>query len=249
MIGKKIFAWFLLCGSLNVFGEQQQSAPLSISVGEWAPYIDSSQEGNGVASEIVTEAFARVGYKVDLVFKTWPRVEFDVDHSGEVSFGWIYNTERDKKWLFSEPLMQGRTVLAVLKGKALIWKTLQDLKPFTLATARGYSYGDEFDSFKSQLKIFENNEEFVSMKMLLNNRVDAVVIDPLVARQLLLTHFAESANRVYFVEQPPIKNYDLHLICARDNPQCPTLISRFDAQIKKMNEEGWVASAVYRHMH
>jgi len=233
--------------SLELSAAGSQNTGVEISVGEWPPYIDSNKVNEGIATEVVQKALKNSAIESKIVFKTWRRVEFDVDHNGAFSFGWIRTEEREKKWRFSKPIMQGKTVIAVLKGRALIWKTLADLKPFTLATAAGYSYGDEFDGYKKNLKIFENNDEITSLRMLLMNRIDLVVIDPLVAQSLLEGHFASEASRVYFVENPPIKLYDLHMVCARDNPACEGFISRFDKSLDQLAGDDEIAAILRRN--
>ena len=52
------------------YGEER----IRLTNGEWAPYTSASMPGGGIMSQIITEAFALSGIKVDYVYLTsWKR--------------------------------------------------------------------------------------------------------------------------------------------------------------------------------
>ena len=57
---------FLLCFS-------QLVSALSIVAKEETPYIGNDLPGQGLSIEIINTAFERAGYKVSVVFESWPR--------------------------------------------------------------------------------------------------------------------------------------------------------------------------------
>ena len=45
----------------------------SLATTEWPPYVSQNLANNGFASEVITQAFTRVGYTVELSFMPWQR--------------------------------------------------------------------------------------------------------------------------------------------------------------------------------
>lgn len=143
---------------------------------------------NGVLSEIVTAAYEAEGIKVNIKFYTLEACrnkDNSVDDSLYVSYGWIRNEERERKWHFSKPLFKGGAILASLKGSNFEWSTLNDLKPYKTGIARGYSYGTKFDEFKKYIKFESANEDIQNLKKLSRGRVDQVAIDSVAGARLI----------------------------------------------------------------
>jgi polar amino acid transport system substrate-binding protein len=199
---------------------------------------------NGVLSEIVTAAYEAEGIKVNIKFEPWKRVEINldkdnsVDDSLYVSYGWIRNEERERKWHFSKPLFKGGAILASLKSSNFEWSTLNDLKPYKIGIARGYSYGTKFDEFKKYLKFESANEDIQNLKKLSRGRVDLVAIDSVVGARLINKMSEKDRNKIEFIRQPALHSYDLHLVCAKNSKQCENIIKTFNSGLDKIVQNG-----------
>jgi len=214
-----------------------ESNHIKLDVGDWPPYI--SFESPGVLQLVVDEIFAKVGVETKHLQKSWVRAEFDIDNNDAYSYGWIRNSEREDKWHFSDPVMSITNVFVSRKSKPIIWNELNDLKPYVIATARGYSYGNDFDKLKPQLKIFETNTENIGIKMLIHGRVDMVVIDSIVAKQILSdNHTPQEAAQLHFAMNKPVTESKLHFVCSIKNVACPQWIARFNAGLARLKESG-----------
>ena len=215
-----------------------QITELKVDVGIWPPYILNPREAEGPLQFIVNKAFGVINLKIITRIKPWVRVEYELDQGHSISYGWIKNEKREKKWLFSAPISTGESGFFYRKSSFFSWKNYKDLKGLTIATARGYSYGNTFDNAKPSLSIFENAQEINSLKMLIKGRVDLVVIDPLVAAQLLQNHFTlEEQKSIAYDFDHPVKEYQLHLVCAKTWNECPTIIDMFNKGLKTLGRD------------
>ena len=240
----KIGLCLLLCVGLVAEAQdrlvftQGHLSEVKLDVGAWPPYIIDGNQHPGAVTLVVNQAFDAIKVKTSTYIKPWPRVEYDIDHSHAISYGWIKNKKRLKKWRYSMPITTGESGFYYRKSDPVKWKTYEDLKPYTIATARGYSYGDDFDRAKTQLKIFENIDELNSLKMLVKDRVNLVVIDRLVGKHLLDSHFSpDERNQLAYDSNHPVKEYRLFLVCAKDWPDCANVIKHFNQGLKTLGRD------------
>lgn len=227
-------AWLICSFSVAATAED-----LSLDVAEWPPYITESQMDGGLLSEITLKAFDRVGVSAKLVFKSWPRVTFDIDNNQGVSFGWIKNDERLDKWHYSQVILEGVTGFFYHREEPIAWEKLDDLAEQTIAVSAGYSYGDRFDQAKPRLTLHENASDLVNLNMLLHRRVKLAIMDPLVGKYLIERNFAvDEARDLVFDWERPVKQYTLHLVCARTFEDCERLVRTFNEGLQTLKTSG-----------
>ncbi len=210
-----------------------------LDIAEWPPYITESAEGGGLLSQITVRALAESNIESRLVFKSWPRVTFDIDNNQAVSFGWIPNTERQQKWLYSDIILEGVTGFFYHQENPVTWQSLDDLSNRVIAVSAGYSYGDRFDSARGRLTLHENNNDLTNLRMLIRQRVDLAIMDPLVGRFLIDKHIDdEQAETLIFDWDNPVHRYTLHLVCSRQSESCESLITDFNSGLQRLRESG-----------
>ena len=213
---------------------------LTIVTGEWAPYMGKELPGNGFLNEIVTKAYAEVGINVNFVYMPWKRVsELEVGRYNAISSAWVWNKEREKKWRLSEKITQGEDILVTHKNSNISWKTLGDLKPYHLGTTLGYSYGDEFDRFKTQLMIESVPSDIINLKKVLAGRIDAFVVNRMVAASLIRSYFTPEQRKEFkFVVDPLIGQRSLHLVCSKTYKKCSGYLAKFNQGLRLITDNG-----------
>lgn len=212
------------------FFSQASAEELDIIIDDWPPYIDRSHPNQGFISEIVTNSFEKMGIKTNLIYKPWKRVELDVDNRGAVSFGWVRNKDRESKWLFSDKITVSSSFFLTRKDSNISWKTLDDLKTYQIGITRGYSHGNAFDDFKSQLMIQEAATDEHNIGKLLKRRIDLFAVDPSVGATLLRTRFSrEERNQLEFIMEPEITSHGIYVVCAKSNNKCSYYLEKFKA--------------------
>ena len=210
-----------------------------LSADTWGDYINKDLSDRGVMSEIVTRAFAESQVTTSIKWVPWKRIEtIEIDTHNAISYGWIKNPEREKRWLYSEPFFHSGDIFVTHITTGIYWQTLEDLKPYKIGVTRGYSHGEAFDSAKSWLNIEYANSDKVNLKKILARRVDLFAIDPKVASAEINKHFSKQANNFRFIYEPRISTWDTHLVCAKSNIQCADIIDTFNKGLAKLKASG-----------
>lgn len=233
-----------LAGSLFLCALAQGTAAhtgLTLEVGSWVPYIDFSAPNRGVLASSVQHAFQRAGVPTALRETSWKAAEDRIDRAGIVSFGWIRTSEREARWHFSRPVCATRTVLVTRANQPIVWSRLEQLKDIRLGWSRGYSYGNALDQLRPSLDITEMSDDTVALKRLLMGSVDAVPMDPLVARQLIRQAFSAEEGRRFAIDLSPqhtIEKTELHVVCAQSSATCSATLEQFNKGLRQVRGDG-----------
>ncbi|MCP4687520.1 MAG: amino acid ABC transporter substrate-binding protein, partial [Desulfobacterales bacterium] len=110
---KILLLLFLLCFASVGFAEET----ITLTNGEWPPYMSERLEHHGVVSRIVVEAFALEGVRVEYSFFPWIRA-LSLAKAGafDGSVVWWKTPEREKDFFFSDPVLDVRYVFFHLKS-------------------------------------------------------------------------------------------------------------------------------------
>ena len=234
-IGKVAILLVSLMISCNLSAE-----PLTIVVEQSPPYIEQSRQDKGIISALVIASFARSGVKVNLEYADWYQAEQAVDKHHHLSFMWEKTKPLMKKWLFSEPIYLQRHKLAFLTDKKpLSVQYLHQLRGIKIGLTQGFSYGSEFDKFKSKLNVLESNSEYKNVENLLKQKVSAIVIDAAVATDLVHKYFKQYEQKhITFVDAPYFNQTVYYLVCSKQYGNCLNYIKKFNQGLAQLNKDG-----------
>ena len=147
------------------FAQLAQAEDLEIAVGEWSPLVSAKSEGYGVIPQRVAKVFKAMGADVSYKFFPWSRVFKQVE-TGHflISVGWIKNSEREKRVLFSKkPIFQTETALFYLKNRTLKFESYKDLIGLKIGITLDYAQGAEFakaiEKYEKAINLDPNNLE------------------------------------------------------------------------------------------
>ena len=220
---------------------------ITISSGEWPPYISQQLPHYGVTSQIVSEAFEQVGVTVKYEFLPWSRA-LEAARAGELdaSLGWAITEERKQDFWFSEqPISTETTVLFYHKDSPLKWGEVWRenlLKPYRVGGTLGYEYGEKFDNKEKEghFLIRRYNEDKLGFRFLLKKQIDFFPIDLTVARHILKQHFPLQQNQFGYIEEP-LYVAELYLLISKKTPQSIRFKQRFDEGMKRLQASGRLA--------
>lgn len=179
---------FVLTSSVSVFAEK-----LSIGWEPWAPYqyVDESGKLTGLDIDLLTAILDGANFEYDLVKRPWKRMLAEVK-SGSIHIapGASKTPEREEYAHFSLPYRNEQVVLLVSmdnKSKYAGLSSLKDFadKGFSIGVVREYYYGEDYtemsksDAYKGLFK--EVSDDIKNFQKLLNNRIDAIMVDPVAA--------------------------------------------------------------------
>ena len=152
----------------------------------------------------------------------------------------MHTADRQKDFIYSEPVMNERFVLFYRKDTPIEWNQMQDLANLKLGGSIGYSYGPEFDS------AIENgilNVEWVAstelnFRRLLFGRIDAFPEEINVGYYILRRETdPQEARRITHHPEPILENQSFLLFPANE-PRTQALLEVFNRRLQIFRENG-----------
>ena len=232
----------LLCLS-GLAQSETKDKPIRIATGEYIPFCSSSSKHKGFASHVVSEAFARQGYKVEYNFLPWKRAILQAKNNDyDATSWWVYTDERAEDFLFSDKLLETATYFFYLKTQTpnFNWAEFDDLTGYRIGITRGYHYSDEFQAYRKAGKAsFEVvNEDEQNFKRLLYKRIDLFPVNVVVGLELLRARFAPHVMPQVAFHPNPVTSKSGFLMFPKKGGRSEELQANFNAGLKSIREDG-----------
>jgi polar amino acid transport system substrate-binding protein len=219
---------------------------ISLAVSEWPPYVSNDLKNYGLTSEIVAEAFSRVGHTVKMSFMPWKRALHKVAEGVyDATYPAYYSEERDQLYAVSKPFFAAPMGFYKRKDNPIAFQTLQDLQAYTIGIVRAYVNTSEFDAAAYLKKDIADDDE-QNLKKLLKGRVDLIIIDKFTAQHLLNTHIPEGKALLEFLE-PPLDMKSFHLLVSRNIKDSEQTLHDFHRGLQEMVADGTISRILKKH--
>lgn len=212
------------------------AAPIRLATLEWRPYVSAQLPGNGFTAQVVSLAAARLDRQSQFEFLPWVRA-MKLGSSAQQFSGYFpayYTEERAALCHFSAPVGMSTIGLAYLKTAPVVWRTLNDLQPVRVGVVLGFSNGKEFDALVASkgIAVEISETDLLNVKKLLAHRSQAIVIDRLVLRYLLMTEpgLAGAQSQIEFGAKP-LAELSMH-VCFQRNAAGQQLQTGFDKALQ-----------------
>ncbi len=209
--------------------------PLLINVDEaHPPYMyNADGKAEGFYSALVQAAFQQMGVPVELAPKPWARAIHEMDQGLSGTAGIYKNSERLKRYDYSEPLLTERLVVYSMRSNYLPFTKVEDLKGKRVGVMRGWSYGDEFDNARSAglFKVEDVSTDEQNFLKLSTHRIDVMVAIPESVSPLLTRFPSVVAAPTPLLEAPA------YLAFSKAAGQT-VLLQRFNQALKEMRKSG-----------
>ncbi|MCX4027535.1 transporter substrate-binding domain-containing protein [Endozoicomonas sp. SM1973] len=229
--------FYLLISFLSInFVYAASQLTVRLTNGEWLPFQSANLKHFGVASHIVTEAFANENVKVEYVFMPWKRAYIEAKEGRfDGSLIWSPDSEREKDFFFSDIIVHGKSVIFHLKSTSFDWKEYSDFINLKVGGVIGYKY--QFESI-NDIKIERAYSEIAIFKMLLNKRVDILPSDLDAGYAILYSNYSDDEVNKVTHHPRPYNTTTYHLILSKKIKQNENLIKLFNAGLKKLKASG-----------
>lgn len=220
-----------------------ENKTISISTGEWPPFISENLKHHGVAARIISESFASQNINVKYGWFPWKRT-YNLVKTGswDASAIWAITPERSKQVLFSDPVIVNKNVLFFSKEKYIDWKSLDDLSGLVIGATNGYFNGQEFEQAeKSGLITVERTSiESNNFKKLAAHRLDAVIAEIDTGYDIM--HHVLNTEQIESIIVNPKQVSALinHLVISKKLDNAEQLITIFNKGLKELTESGKV---------
>ncbi|PHV12859.1 substrate-binding periplasmic protein [Chitinimonas sp. BJB300] len=219
------------------------AADVTLTNGEWPPYLSEHLKYYGIASHIITDAFAHAGIKVQYVFRPWKRAYLEAENGKfDGSVVWTYEKERAEKFHFSDPIFEGKSVFFHLKSFSFNWTTFDDLVPVRVGGTLGYSY--EFEK-NPAIQVQRADNDVDNFKKLLAGRFDIFPSEMNVGYATLQQNFtpAEVSQITHHPRAYNVVTY--HLILTKSKTDSKKLLTSFNKGLKALRDSGKYNSYFY----
>ena len=241
MVLNALTALLLVFSVLSCQNKAHADNTITISTGEWGPFVSESLAHYGIAPRIVSAAFKKVDIEVRYSFLPWARAMKDVEEGkADLSGFWFHNQERARKFAYTDSLVDSPNVFFYLKDKPFDWENFDSFTDQTIGTTLSYSYSQAFDSAVKAGKVNVETEEtdVLNFRKLLRGRIAAFPVAELVGYDLLKKEFSDAEARSLAVHPVKISAAPLHLIGQLDNPVSTQLINLFNKGLGILRETG-----------
>lgn len=208
-------------------------------------YIPYGFEENGVikgiAVDMVTEAFKRQGYTVELQILPWTRaLQMVQDGDTDGIFCAFYSEERAVYMQYlKEPISTEAQYVYTLKDSPVKFDgTLESLKTYRIGVLQDWFYGDDFnEAVKAEsLNVEMVTDLPINIQKLLDGRID-VMINP----HLSTLYYLKQMNAQEQVVEQPVAFREptgLYLCFTKKRFVNQELIQKIDEEIVRMKTDG-----------
>jgi polar amino acid transport system substrate-binding protein len=234
---------------------QAQTKKVTLTTLDWEPYIGEALPGKGYVYEIVSEAFQRAGYQVEIRFSPWARAVAEAE-SGKADglFPEYYDENRRANFVYSKSFPGGPVGFLARKESKITFpadpqkeltKALYGMKQYSFGVVRDYINTKEFDD-----AVFLQKDESISdeqnIQKLLLKRTDLIYIDKLVAQYLIRTKFPKFANELEFLE-PPLEVKPLYIVFSKKAPDYEKKLLDFNEGLSKLQKAGTIKAIMKKY--
>lgn len=214
---------------------------IRITNGEWPPYLSENLPCRGVASRIVTEAFALEGVTVEYGFFPWKR-SLILAERGEWDGAavWFRSPEREEAFYVSDPVIQSSYVFFHLKNVVFDWRTVDDLRDIKIGATAEYNYGEDFETAEKEGRIAVDRcaSDELNFAKLLNGRFKIFPLDMEVGYAMLHKQFKPETVSLFTNHPRPLRRDTLHLLLSKKIEGNRQRIEQFNRGLKKLRDSG-----------
>ena len=212
------------------------ATPVSMATGEYPPYVSTKLPGQGLSSELVSEAMRRMGRPLKLTFLPWKRA-FELTRNGlyDASFPYARNPQREAGFLYSAPLHTDQILMFV--SIASRDSQVAMLRGKTVCVPDGYDLRQIQGALDLYHMALERPPELADCFRQLNaGRVAGVPINEFVGWDTA----REALNRTDRVRVLPesLGKDETYLIAPRSKPQSAAFIADFNRALEHMHQDG-----------
>lgn len=220
--------------------------PLRLAANNWPPFTDRGLPGNGLATDLVSTALSRAGYRSEYIEVPWARVIKGLQQSqyDVVLTAW-YSAERDTYGLFSDAYLVNRIRFLQRRGGGIQFSQISDLYPYRIVVTRGYAYAPAFDN-DARLNKYEVTDFLPAANMVAVGRVELTLEDELVAQYLLRQEPVSVREALEFLPTP-LAETPLHILVRRSHPQHAQIVADFNRELATMRADGTYQAILQRH--
>ncbi|MGE5344104.1 MAG: transporter substrate-binding domain-containing protein [Candidatus Omnitrophota bacterium] len=230
----------------------RQLPKITLIADSMPPYYGRDLTNYGPISEIITEAFNRVGFNVNINFM--PRMELlekikKGQFIGSLRTEPSFRREKEYKGYYaSTPVLQSAPLVFIMRKDAkIIYNNLGDLKNYRLGVIRGMEYTVSIN--KIGLKKIEAESAEANIFNLLNRLIDLIITDRFQAQFFLDRIPPDKKSKMQIIDYKSKRELRqiIRLIISKKNMRAKELIDAFNEGLKQISMDGTFDRILKKH--
>lgn len=235
-----------------VFSGLLAAAEITLTNGEWPPYLGERLPHHGVASRIVEEAFALEGVAVHWEFYPWVRALRLAENGQRAGTAvWRRSAQREQAFFISAPVVESTYHFLHRKDRDFDWQRVEDLRDLRICATRSYYYGAAFQQAEAEgrLQVSRLSSDEQCLRQLLAGRTDVFPLDKVVALDMLHALFSATEREQLDFHPRPLHSDSLHLLLSRRMAGNAALIERFNHGLARLRASGKLEQYLGEALH
>ncbi|MGI9316239.1 MAG: substrate-binding periplasmic protein [bacterium] len=231
---------------LNLPSVAGHATEINLVTVEYPPFYGAELPNEGPITEIVSRAFEKADYQVNVKYIPWARALSDAK-AGKADglHGAWYSKEREEWFVYSDKLPGNEIVLFKRKGtEPASFAGFEGLEPYKIGVVRGYVNPPGFD--EAGLRTEEANSDKLNLTKLAKERVDLILVDRAIANYILSNELAELKDQLEAVD-PPLTIEDLYILISKETANYQQKVDDFNQGLKALMQDGSVDEIMARH--
>jgi polar amino acid transport system substrate-binding protein len=231
----------LLAMAWGAGASAQTSQSIRLTNGEWQPYLSKDVAHHGLASHIITEAFALVGVEVEYGFFPWSRaMKLAKEGTWDGSAVWGDSEERHQNFFFSEPVIYTSWVFFHLKDNEFDWSSYEDLGDIKVGGTVEYYYSDDFEAAEAAgvFRTIRGRSDEVGLTNLLKGRIDVFPGEVMVTYAQIRDAFSSDEASLFVHHPKRIVDRPLYLLFSKKVPGNEQMRDHFNEGLALLKESG-----------
>jgi polar amino acid transport system substrate-binding protein len=222
-----------------------------LAADNWQPYYGENLPLKGPITEIITLAFNRMGYDVEIEFIPWASLLEKVKKGKyDAGFAASFAPGRESHYYFSDLIAHSsHTVFFKRIDTDIVYTGLKDLLNYRIGVVRGYYYDKDFDTYPGLMRI-ESNSADINLRNLLRNRLHLALVDKRHACYLLERMAKNDSNLLEYINMYPYKEDVRHQMClliSKESIEAEQIRMDFNYGLGMLFDEGNVDAILKRH--
>lgn len=221
--------------------------PIKLVTGAFIPFSGEAVMKSGMSTEIITRAFAEVGYTIKVDFMPWKRGYRDtLQHKYFGTFPYVKNEEREKLFLYSQPTYTARVFFFVRNNFKIKYTKDEDLKGLTTCVPLGYST-KEIERFikKGLITVQSPLTDESCFRMLEKGRVQLFSINEITGWRVIRKIYGDTKG--FRTLGDPLIDNSYHLIIPKSYPNGKKMIEQFNQGLDKVKQRD-LTEIINRHL-
>lgn len=215
---------------------------IRLASGEWKPYISEELDNYGPYSQIISEAFALEGVRVEYRFYPWKRAVY-LARTGQSdgSVAAVRTPEREKMFFYSnKPVFVTDRVFFYLKDTGFDWTNIDDLKNIRIGATQEYYYSHAFRKAENAgiITVERARNDSLNFRKLLRGRIDVFPVSREVGYSILKSEFGHEESKLVTHHPTPLTSSSFHVILSKKIVANEDTIEAFDKGLEKLKDSG-----------